>query len=187
MVAGSLLFAHAQDAVSLIAARICMGIGLAAIGMAAIVASTRWFPPSLFRDDRRRHPRRQLCRPPRLDPPDGAGLRGDRWRSTYIAATIVTAALAAAAALLIRDAPPHHPHQTAFPRGSAPHGVAWRKSSRARDAVAPAGDRGTAYAVVACILGLWAGPYLFDMHGLDPAARGAVIIWIPVGMMLGIC
>jgi MFS family permease len=23
------------------------------------------------------------------------------------------------------------------------------------------------------------------MHGLDPAARGAVIIWIPIGMMLG--
>ena len=43
----------------------------------------------------------------------------------------------------------------------------------------------TAYAVVACILGLWVGPYLFDTYGLDAAARGAVIIWLPAGMMLG--
>ena len=32
----------------------------------------------VFRDGGRRHPRRELCRPPRLDPPDGADLRCDR-------------------------------------------------------------------------------------------------------------
>ena len=48
VVAGSLLFATAQGASSLIAGRICMGIGAAALGMAAIVASSRWFPPSSF-------------------------------------------------------------------------------------------------------------------------------------------
>ena len=74
---------------------------------------------------------------------------------------------------------------TAFPRGSAPHGVASAEILRVRALWPLLAIAGTAYAVVACILGLWAGPYLFDMHGLDPAARGAVIIWIPIGMMLG--
>ena len=72
--------------------------------------------------------------------------------------------LAAAAALLIRDAPPHHPFHDRVPeRRSAPHGVASREILRVRALWPLLAIAGTAYAVVACILGLWAGPYLFDM------------------------
>ena len=183
--AGALLFAGAQDAASLIAARICMGIGLAAIGMAAIVASTRWFAPAYFGTvvgailgvSYVGHLASTL---PMAQMSAAIG-----WRSTYVATTVVTAVLAAAAALLIRDAPPHHPFHDRVPER---FGAAWRgvgEILRVRELWPLLAIAGTAYAVVACLLGLWAGPYLFDMHGLDPTARGAVIIWIPLGMMLG--
>jgi sugar phosphate permease len=185
VVAGSLLFAQAQDATSLIAARICMGIGLAAIGMAAIVASTRWFPPAYFGTivgvilgvSYIGHLASTL---PMAQVSAAIG-----WRSSYIAVTVATAVLAAAAALLIRDAPPHHPFHSRVPET---FGAAWRgvgEILRVRGLWPLLAIAGTAYAVVASILGLWAGPYLYDMYGLDAAARGAVIIWFPVGMMLG--
>ena len=33
-----------------------------------------------------------------------------------------------------------------------------------------------AYATMATLLGLWAGPYLHDVHGLDAVGRGHVIL-----------
>jgi sugar phosphate permease len=179
LVAGSLLFAHAQDAVSLIAARICMGVGL------AIVASTRWFAPAYFGTivgvilgvSYIGHLTSTL---PMAQVSAAIG-----WRSSYIVVTAITATLAVAAAILIRDAPPDHPFHA---RVSESFAAAWRgvgEIVRVRALWPLLAIAGTAYAVVACILGLWAGPYLFDMYGLDGAARGAVIICFPVGMMLG--
>jgi predicted MFS family arabinose efflux permease len=44
-----------------------------------------------------------------------------------------------------------------------------------------------AYAAMATLLALWAGPYLFDVHGLDAATRGAVILamglTVPAGQL----
>jgi sugar phosphate permease len=185
VVAGSLMFASAQDATGLIVARVCMGVGLAAIGMAAIVASTRWFAPAYFGTvvgvilgvSYVGHLASTL---PMAQVSAAIG-----WRSSYILVTIVTAVLAAAAAILVRDAPPHHPFHSRVPETM---GAAWRgvgEILRVQDLWPLLAIAGTAYAVVACILGLWAGPYLFDMYGLDAASRGAVIIWFPVGMMLG--
>ena len=43
-----------------------------------------------------------------------------------------------------------------------------------------------AYAVMASIMGLWAGPYLHDVHGLDVVARGNVLIAMAIGQTLGV-
>ena len=44
------------------------------------------------------------------------------------------------------------------------------------------------YAAAATVLGLWAGPYLADVHGLDAAGRGwalaAMGVAMPVGLLL---
>lgn len=43
-----------------------------------------------------------------------------------------------------------------------------------------------AYATVSTLLGVWAGPYLFDVHGLDPVARGHVIAAMVIAQVLGV-
>ncbi len=42
-----------------------------------------------------------------------------------------------------------------------------------------------AYAAMATLLALWAGPYLFDVHGLDAAARGTVILAMGLAVPAG--
>jgi predicted MFS family arabinose efflux permease len=43
-----------------------------------------------------------------------------------------------------------------------------------------------AYAAAATVLGLWAGPYLADVHGLDAAGRGWVLAAMGVAMPVGL-
>ena len=43
-----------------------------------------------------------------------------------------------------------------------------------------------AYAVLATIMGLWAGPYLNDVHNLSAIDRGNVLILMAVAQMLGV-
>src|SRR5690606_27540380 len=43
----------------------------------------------------------------------------------------------------------------------------------------------TAYATFITILGLWGGPFLHDVHRLDSAARGNVMIFMAVGAAAG--
>jgi predicted MFS family arabinose efflux permease len=43
-----------------------------------------------------------------------------------------------------------------------------------------------AYAAAATVLGLWAGPYLADVHGLDAAGRGWVLAAMGLAMPVGL-
>lgn len=185
VVVGSLLFATAQDATSLIAARICMGLGAAAIGMASIVASTRWFSSAYFGTVVGVILGLSYIGNIAATLPMAVVSAEIGWRASYMAVTVVTAALAVASALLIRDAPAGHAFHT---RSRESFSTAWRgvrEVLAVRELWPLLVLASTAYAVVACIIGLWGGPYLFDMYGLDAAARGSVIIWFPAGMILG--
>ncbi len=43
-----------------------------------------------------------------------------------------------------------------------------------------------AYAVLATMMGLWAGPYLHDVHGLTPTERGHVLMAMAAGQTVGV-
>jgi len=43
-----------------------------------------------------------------------------------------------------------------------------------------------AYAAMATVLGVWAAPYLADVHGLDATARGLVLLGMVVGLPVGL-
>jgi MFS family permease len=43
-----------------------------------------------------------------------------------------------------------------------------------------------AYACVSTVLGLWAGPYLHDVHRMDPLARGHVLAAMSVAQIVGV-
>src|SRR3546814_16513572 len=43
-----------------------------------------------------------------------------------------------------------------------------------------------AYASMVTVLGLWAGPYLYDVYGMGAVARGNVLLWMGVAQIAGI-
>ena len=43
-----------------------------------------------------------------------------------------------------------------------------------------------AYATMLTVLGIWGGPYLHDVHGLDAIQRGNVLLTMGVAQILGI-
>jgi MFS family permease len=185
VIAGSLLFATAQGAASLIAARICMGIGVAAIGMAAIVASTRWFSSPYFGTVVGVILGLSYVGNLAATVPMAVVSAEIGWRASFMLVTIITAVLAGASALLIRDAPAGHSFHA---RSAESFAVAWRgvrEVLAVRELWPLLAIAGTAYAVISCILGLWGGPYLFDIYSLDAMARGSVILCVPAGMILG--
>lgn len=185
VVIGSFLFATAQGGAGLIIGRVCMGFGVAAIGMAAIVASTRWFPVDYFATVvgiilGLSQIGNLVATVPMAYVSAEIG-----WRNSYLAVTAVTGVLAVTSALLIRDAPADHPFHA---RKHETLSQAWRgvlEVLSVPDLWPLLAIAGAAFAMISCILGLWGGPYLYDMYGLDTTERGSVIVWLAAGMIVG--
>lgn len=185
VVAGSLIFATAQSGAGLVLGRMLMGVGVAALGMASLVACARWFPPEQFGTVvglviGMSQVGNVVATYPMALVSDAIG-----WRNSYLIMTGVTLGLGLLSYLLIRDAPPDHPYHRRTPETirSAFNGVVevFRTPGVPRLLVMAF----VAYAVVSCFLGLWIGPYLHDVHGLDTVQRGNVLFYFSVAMIVG--
>jgi hypothetical protein len=153
--------------------------------MAAIVASTRWFPASYFGTvvgiilGLSQLGNLSATLPMAM----ASSMFG--WRQSYLAVTILTATLALASALLVRDAPPGHPFHS---RKYESFASAWRgviEVLSVRDLWPLLVIAAAAFAMVSCLLGLWGGSYLYDVYGLDTTARGQIIFCLVAGMVVG--
>ncbi len=185
VVAGSLIFATAASGVGLVVGRMLMGIGVAALGMASLVACARWFPPQQFGTVvggliGLSQIGNFIATWPMAIVSDAIG-----WRMSFLLMTGVTAGLGVLSFLLIRDAPPDHPYNSRAPEriGSALRGIG--EVFRTPGVPRLLAIAFVAYAIVACFLGLWAGPYLHDVHGLDTVARGDVLLYFSIAMVAG--
>ena len=183
--AGALLFGVAPAVPWLIVSRALTGIGVATLVMASIVACSRWFAPRYFG---------QLVGVILATSNLGnllatqpmsvwAGAIG--WRNVYLGFGIWALLLALLAHAMIRDAP----------RGHSFHG---RPAESLTDAWQGVLEllrtpglppllvmSATGFAAMSCILGLWGGPYLYDVHGLEAVARGRVLIWMAGALIVG--
>ena len=185
-VLGAGLQAFATDGPALLAARFLIGLGSAASFMAAVVLCARWHAGAamtlaLSRVFALSQMGILLAGAPLAAL---AGVVG--WRGALGASALLTAACGAVWWRLVRDDPPDRP---------APP----RKAETLREALAgqvsiwrlPGLPRVlamhlVAYAAAATVLGLWAGPYLADVHGLDAAGRGWALAAMGVAMPAGL-
>lgn len=107
------------------------------------------------------------------------------WRAVYMAAALLTLVFSAIIFFVLkeapaaRDAPPVRSTMIEVVRGFVV--VAKSPDVRLILVVAP-----FLYAPAQLLVGLWAGPYLADIHGLDPVARGTCLTVMMVGMGLGV-
>lgn len=178
--AGAGLFAVSADRVELVIGRGLIGLGVSACLMASFKAFVLWFPPA---------------RLPAINgwilaagglgalvatAPVEAALHVTGWRGLFAGLALVTVAVAAALWL-------------AVPERSS-HGMigGWREQGRGvveifRSPVfwriAPASV--VSQASFLAIQGLWAGPWLRDVAGLDKTVAAGYLFWVAAAMVAG--
>jgi predicted MFS family arabinose efflux permease len=185
-VLGAAAQAFATDGATLLAARFLLGLGSAASFMAAVVLCARWYSGAAMTLALSRvFALSQLGILLAGAPLAGlAGLVG--WRGALGASALLTAGCGMVWWRLVRDDPPDRP---APPRKAETLREAlvgqvsiWRLPGLPRVLAMHL----VAYAAAATVLGLWAGPYLADVHGLDAAGRGWVLAAMGVAMPVGL-
>lgn len=185
VVAGSLLFALAGRFLDLAAARVLMGVGSAGIATGALVVCARWYPSSRYGTVTGILVAVGTTGALISTTPLALAAETLGWRGAFVGMAAVTLALAALFWLVVRDAPPGHP-SAERPRESLGEMV----RGLGRVMVHPTmpyvfAMNFVGYPSGMAILGLWGGPYLHEVHGLDPVARGNVLLLMTVGVILG--
>jgi predicted MFS family arabinose efflux permease len=185
-VVGALLHAAVGSGATLVAARAVLGLGNAASFMSVIVLCARWFPGErlatvlswIFAFSQAGI---LLAATPLAVLTQTIG-----WRWTFVGAAALTAAVAVAFHATVRDDPPGAtPH--ARPRETLVdllRGVV--AILRIPDIAKVLAIHTVAYASMITVLGLWAAPYLADVHGLDPVACGNVLLAMGVAQAAGV-
>ena len=112
------------------------------------------------------------------------------WRWTFVAIAGLTAAAEALFFLAIEDPPrakagPGHEDATTFSGavGDMLLGIGRVLAIKGLTPILPVAL--VSYAVILVERGLWAGPFLYEVHGLDTAARGHVLIVMAIAMAAG--
>ena len=182
-VAGSLLYAWAQSGPELIAGRALIGIGCALGLMGPMVVIARWF-------ERERYARlisllftigglgALLASTPLAAVSEAIG-----WRGAFLAMAAVTGAIAILLFAVVRDAPPG-----AAPAESGVETAAemWRGLGRVlalREMRWICAVQFVSYGTMIAIVGLWAGPYLNDVHGLRGVDRGNALLGLNIVLL----
>lgn len=174
-VAGAVVFAVSSDWIGLSLGRALLGLGCAATLMGSIVTLSRWVS------------NRNLGVMASLLSAMGAlgGLLATTpfawvverigWRDAFFILAAMTLAMAVLVLAGVRDQPGGARLASA--------GESWRQVvAGVREVLRHPALPGfaalqlVAYPVVLTITGLWGGPYLNDVHGLDPVARGDVLL-----------
>ncbi|MFC2969716.1 MFS transporter [Acidimangrovimonas pyrenivorans] len=173
---GALLFAVAQGPGAITVAMILIGIGCAPVLVAAYYIYAREFPPAMFAT--------------LAGLSIGFGSFGNiagtlplawavaafGWRATVLGLAALTLAVAAALARFIRDPEKLHHHGGAGTLRDL-------LRERALWLIAPMMIAG--YAPAANIRGLWVGPYLGDVYGLDAGGIGTASLVMGLAMVAG--
>ena len=180
-VVGALVFAAAQGFAAMAFAMALIGVGCAPVLMGSMFVFGRGYPPERF----------SLLSSLVLGigalgvliaaTPLAYAVEAFGWRASMAAIGAVTGLATAAVYLLIKDPPQ-------ATRAAHQEASAWR------DLVSVMALRPlwpllpltfTGYAVVAAERSLWIGPYLLQVHELDPIARGNGILAMSIAMSAG--
>lgn len=186
-VAGALLQAWAETGTGLAVARLLMGVGSGAGFMSVVMLCARWFPP-----ERHSTAMAVLFALSQIGvllaaTPLAAATAAYGWRPVFVLAAAVTVICGLLYAAWVRDDPPGSPPP---PRPAQVQHLGviagYRRVLGTPDVGGVLAMHLFAYAAVATLIGLWAGPYLADVHGLTPVERGNVLLAMGVGQLVGL-
>jgi MFS family permease len=178
-VAGSLLFSIGTSLLSLASGRVLIGIGMAGILMGALKAFSMWFPANRYATATSLLIGIGSLGALVASTPLAFLNQSFGWRGVFSggAGAILLAALAIL--LWVRNAPPGMSWESKT--GSAGGGSVFSSVLFWRIVPLVFFCNGTLLA----FQGLWAGPYLFDVLGLDQVRGGNVLLLLSLGVTLG--
>ncbi len=185
-VLGALWIARSSNAGELIAARFLVGLGCSASFMSAVYLCSRWFGAHRFTLVLSWVFAMSNLGTLAAATPLAWVAKTAGWRSAFYGLAAITAVVAALFWVLVRDDPPGSP---ATPKPVETLGEIWRgllEVWRAPGLRPLLAMHVFSYASMVTILGVWAGPYLFDVHGLDGVARGNVLLAMGVAQIVGL-
>ena len=183
---GSLWIARAADATDLIAGRTIVGVGCAASFMSVVFLCSRWFQPARLATVLSWVFAASNIGTLAAATPLAwiAGTVG--WRHGFLGLAAITLLVAVGFYVFVRDRPPEA--RGAEPRKESPAEIlrglleVWRTPGL----LPVLSMHFFAYAAMLTVLGVWGGPYLYDVHRLDGVARGNVLLAMGVAQILGI-
>lgn len=182
---GALWFANGQGLAELAAARVVLGLGCAVLLTGPLVLFSRWFPTDRFATFSGILIAIGNLGVIAATTPLAWFTANYGWRGAFYITAALTVVMAVASWFVLRD----HPDADATPPG---RGESLRETMQGIVEVVRNPSFKylfviifNAYATFITILGLWGGPYLHDVHGLDAVARGNVLIFMALGGAAG--
>jgi MFS family permease len=185
-VAGALLHAIAESGTMLVLSRAILGLGSAASFMSVVVLCSRWFPR-----DRLSLTLSWVFSASQIGiflatTPLALATAAIGWRWAFVVTALVTTVIAALFFWFVADDPPGREAPPRAPEGLGQIllglGEVWRTPGLGKVLAVHA----FIYASMVTVLGLWAGPYLSDVHGLDAVTRGNVLFVMAAAQLVGI-
>lgn len=108
------------------------------------------------------------------------------WRLAFVGMAALSALTGVLFLTLVRDDPPGHARMLRPAEGARDALAGFVQILRLPGILRVLGLQTVAYAVMAAIMGLWAGPYLHDVHGFDAVARGNTLIAMAAAQTVGV-
>ena len=183
--AGSAVFAMAEGVTGLTIGRALIGVGCAAGLMGMLVTIARWYPPERFA---------KLSATVYViggagvlfaTTPLAAAADTIGWRGAFWAMAVITLGFAVMLFAMVRDAPPGQEIESARETfGEMLGGVGAACANRQLWHICAI--QFVNYGSIIAIIGLWAGPYLNDVHGLQGVLRGNVLFVINLLMLAAV-
>ena len=183
---GGVIFTLAPAWPFLLIGRVLMGAGFGSMLIGSMVVISRWFPPDRFSTLSAMVLSIGLLGNLAATTPLAWAAQGIGWRSVFAAVLVFTALATVAIWLVVRDAPPDHPFlaRTAeTPRQMWQGLVEVLRNPRIKCIVAL---NFCNYACTFTVQGLWAGPFLREVHGMSAIAAGNVLLVAVITYQFGI-
>ncbi|MEZ5841408.1 MAG: MFS transporter [Hyphomicrobiales bacterium] len=185
-VVGCLMFAWATSLSGLVSARIVMGLGCSSFFMAPLTLFSRWFAPERFST----LTGIQLgfgSFGTLLATGPLAGIAATMgWRTAFLGFAALSVVAGLTVLFVVRDDPPGSPPaerpQESFLSGM----ISLLEVARAPSFWPVFALHLILYSCFASVLGLWGGPFLTDVYGLDLAGRGHYLLLLAAGQIAGL-
>jgi len=107
------------------------------------------------------------------------------WRTTFIVLGIATGVVAILFLMIVRDSPSDNAGHASRPQTLGDSIAGMRDVIRVPGLLNVMPMIGIGYASVVTIVGLWGGPYLHDVYGLDGVTRGNLLSIMAVALVVG--
>ncbi len=185
-VLGCLMHLVVEDGVGLSVARLLLGFGHGGSFMATVFLISRWYPRARWSTALSWVFALSMLGIAAAGTPLALAADQFGWRVTFAGMALLQGLVGLLFQLLVRDDPPGKPAAPRQPEslGAAARGfiTIMRLPGLARVLTLQT----VAYAVLATMMGLWAGPYLNDVHGLSVIERGNALMLMAAAQTLGV-